>query len=330
MKPGDYIIVKHPMKKKPDQVRMGGQLQTESASALSNSVNSQGDWYWENATHSVAILIKNVNTLPFLDVQLSLEVIVCRYVGCKPPQSPAERAPIAGRPDNALLWSSRATWGASSFIGRETRSVGTGMPEDGDSIRIPDGVYVVVDVPLPKFCILQIEGYLELDNSISHDIEAEIIFINGGQLIIGWENDPILTNVTITLKGQKKSFDFLLPNGLEKIGGKAIGVYGGLDIHGRPRDVVWTKLAVRASAGDTSVTLVRAVDWRVGERIVLTTTSFVLEHTETMVVAAVSGDGRTLTLSAPLAYDHLAYSEQFTDGTGYQVAAAVGLLTRSK
>ena len=171
---------------------------------------------------------------------------------------------------------------------------------------------------------------MELDNRYNHDLVANIIFINGGQLIVGWENDPILTNVTITLTGVKNSLNFFLPNGIERVGGKAIGVYGGLDIHGKPRAVTWTRLAASAAAGASEITLERAVDWSVGEEVVVTTTSFVVEHTETVFIAAVGGDGRTLTLTAPLAYEHLAYDEGLPDGSVYRIAAAVGLLSRSE
>ncbi len=142
------------------QVKVNGALQTESASALNTRTNKLGDWYWENSTYSVAIFVVNNNTLPFLDVEFRLEVIVCRFVGCKPPSNPAERLPIAARPASAVLWSSRSTWGSSSFLSRRRRSAADGIPTDGDSILIPDGLYVVVDIPLPKFNILKIEGMI--------------------------------------------------------------------------------------------------------------------------------------------------------------------------
>lgn len=259
----------------------------------------------------------------------SFSAIKCRYTGCKPPESPGYRAPIAGRPENAVKWSDIATWGADTIL-TQTNRKRRSLPSDGDSIIIPDGVYVVVDVPLPKLKILDIRGYLELDKSRDHYLEANMIFINGGQLIAGWENDPILTNVSIVLTGTKDELDFRLPNGLTKIGGKGIGVFGGLDLHGKPRDVIWTQLEVGVSAGQSEITLKEAVDWVAGEEIVVTTTSFVIEQTETMTIAAVSQDKKTLTLTAPLGYDHMVMDERFDNGAGYKVAAAVGLLTRSK
>lgn len=186
-----------------------------------------------------------------------------------------------------------------------------------------------MDTALPKLILLQIEGVLELDNGIDHHLEADLIFINGGQLIVGWENDPILTNVTIVLNGIKNELRFVLPNGLENIGGKGIGVYGGLDIHGKPRDVTWTKLNTTVNAGATQIGLVEPVDWQVGELITITTTSFVVDQTEAMTIAAVSDDRRTLTLTSGLVYDHLVIRETLDNGQYYDIAAGVGLLSRS-
>jgi hypothetical protein len=191
-------------------------------------------------------------------------------------------------------------------------------------------VFVVVDVPLPKLKVLRIEGGLELDAGIDHYLEVEVIFINGGQLIVGWEDKPILRNVSIVLTGEKSSPAFTLPDGLTKMGGKSIGVYGGLDLHGEPRSVVWTRLARSAMAGSKDLQLVEAVDWRVGEEVMVTTTSYVVEQTEVRRVAAVSLDKRTVSLEAALGYDHYAFNETLPGGGGYQIAAAVGLLSRSK
>jgi len=327
--PGEYLIIKHPLKQKPDQVSFGQGLLDESLTPLSVATSKHGDWYWDNSTGTVNYLLKNVDVKPFQDFAIKFSAIKCRYVGCKPPESPGLRAPVTSRPANALMWSNSETWKSKYFI-RSKRSANTGIPEDGDSILIPDGEFIVVDVPLPKLKLLQIEGVLELDNGIDHTLEADLIFINGGQLIVGWENNPILTNVKIVLNGFKNSLRFFLPNGLENIGGKGIGVYGGLDIHGKPRDVTWTKLQTTASSGDDSIVLVNAVDWKVGEQVTITTTSFILEHNEVMTIAAVSEDKKTLTFTDSLKFEHLAFTEQFDNGQNYKISAAVGLLTRSE
>ena len=61
----------------------------------------------------------------------------------------------------------------------------------------------MVDTELPKLKSLRIEGILEFDNNRDHYLEVDHIFINCGQLIIGWENDPMLNKTEIVLTGEK-------------------------------------------------------------------------------------------------------------------------------
>ena len=96
---------------------------------------------------------------------------------------------------------------------------------------IPAGRFVVIDAPLPKLDKFRIDGVVEFDNGRNHYLEANMILVNGGQLIIGWENNPILTNVTVNLTGdltyrlerRKRDANPML-QGFEQINGKGIGV----------------------------------------------------------------------------------------------------------
>ena len=170
---------------------------------------------------------------------------------------------------------------------------------------------------------------MEVDNGEDRIIEAEMIFINGGQMIVGFEDDPMLKNVQIMLNGKKDSFNFTLPNRLDMIGGKGIGVYGGLDMHGKPRNVSWTKLNSTAYAGTNTIVLEVAVDWQINEQILITTTSYLPEQTEVFTIAAVSSDRKTLTLNASLEFDHVVVGDIMPNGVSYRIAAAVGLLSRN-
>jgi len=82
-------------------------------------------------------------------------------------------------------------------------------------------------------------------------------------------------------------------------------VFGGLDLFGEQRNVTWTHLAETAESGSNSITLETAVDWNVGDEIIVTTTSFNPWETETFKLASVSGDLKTLTLNASFQYKHL-------------------------
>lgn len=132
------------------------------------------------------------------------------------------------------------------------------------------------------------------------------------------------------MNGFRDSLNFTLPDGFNMIGGKGIGVYGGLDLHGKPRNVTWTTLAATAQAGTNIITLESPVDWQVDEEIVLTTTTYRHDQTETVRIASISSDRKTLTLKSNLQFDHLFIQKNYSNGyKSFKIAAAVGLLTRN-
>ena len=272
-------------------------------------------------------MFSNQQSLPLLDVDVLFSAYVCHFVGCITPTSPSLRLPVTSRPPDALYWSNLTTWYTIAIYGGYSNSVDGILqpPSDYDDVKIPDGLYVVVDTVLPKMKYLELAGILELDNGRDHYLEANIIFINGGQLIIGWENNPILTNVTISMTGKKAdAAAYLLPDKLTMINFKSIGVFGGLDIHGQPRNVSWTTLNKTAYAGQSQLVLKEPVDWKINEQIVVSTTSFIATDTEVFTIVDVSPDGLTLTLNSALLYDHLSFVEN-----SVTIAAAVGLLSRN-
>ncbi len=328
--PNQFIIIKHKMLKKPDRVKFGnGLIAKESLTSLSTA-NQNGEWFWDDGASTLSYIFYNkAPKYPFLDVSVSFSAIKCRYVGCQPPLNPDQKAPVTSRPPDALYWSNISTW---QVISRETGwggYMGLKFPQTYDDVKIPENRYVVIDIAVPKLRRLQIEGILELDNNINHKLEADIIFINGGQLIAGWENDPILTNVEIILNGYKDSLDYKLPNGYDNIGGKAIGVYGGLDVHGKPRSPTWTRLSQTLLANTDQITLADQVDWLPGEQIVITTTSFRAVQNEIFIISKKLPDNKTLVLNRNASYEHIVFEESLSNGQSYKIAAAVGLLTRN-
>jgi hypothetical protein len=147
-------------------------------------------------------------------------------------------------------------------------------------------------------------------------------------ILIGWPNNPLTSNVDIIISGSS-SVNVLLPNDAGSLGPRVIGVLGGLDLHGIPRNISWTRLGATATAGQNSITLSEAVDWVVGDEIILTTTDTNIEHKERHTIASVSGSRTIVTLQNVLAYTHIVIHNVFPNGQVYHVAGAVGLLTRN-
>ncbi len=89
---------------------------------------------------------------------------------------------------------------------------------------------MVADTQLPTMNKLYIDGVLELEYQINSAtgqyynfvLSCDIIFISGGRLIIGWEDNVFLGQAEIILRGSHISSNMVLPDG-QNIGSKALG-----------------------------------------------------------------------------------------------------------
>ena len=161
--PQQYVIIRHKMLKKPDVVSFGSSslTTTESLFPLTSS-NKLGDWYWDNSTKQLSYIIANSQKrTPLLDVDMKFNALKCRYAGCQPPISPSLKLPVTSRPSSALFWSNLTTWQIIA-VALGQNALNADFPRDDSFIKIPDGLYVVVDTALPRFKYLTIEGVLEL------------------------------------------------------------------------------------------------------------------------------------------------------------------------
>jgi hypothetical protein len=103
-------------------------------------------------------------------------------------------------------------------------------------------------------------------------------------------------------------------------------------ILGMPVPVTWTRLAATAAQGTNTLTLQNAVTWQAGNLIAIATTGdhHSQSQNEKHTIASVSGDGLTLTLTEPLAHDHLGVTGSFDSGTvNVEFRAEVGLLSHN-
>uniref|UniRef100_A0A8B9H868 Polycystic kidney and hepatic disease 1 (autosomal recessive)-like 1 n=1 Tax=Astyanax mexicanus TaxID=7994 RepID=A0A8B9H868_ASTMX len=206
--------------------------------------------------------------------------------------------------------------------------------QEGDDLVIPAGMWLVLDIALPPLNKITILGVLEIPDTINGTIRnvvlnATYISIQGGRLIAGWPNQPFRAELQIILRGNHFTPEWPLPDGPNQ-GSKVLGVFGELDLYGKPYNVYHTKLASTAQAGSSSLSLQEPVDWKVGDSIVLSTTSYDPAQTETRTITAISANNRTLNLDQPLTYTHIGgnYSVGGTSQS-YRLAGEVGLLSRN-
>jgi hypothetical protein len=212
----------------------------------------------------------------------------------------------SARPTN---WSAAATWPDGK------------VPVAGDKVTIPAGKEVVLDVSPPALSGLSIDGKLRFANNRDLELTTEWIMLHG-ELEIGTEKIPHTRKATITFTDNVKDEDISGIGGTTDRVDRGIMLMGGtLNLHG-DRTNTWTKLATTANAGSTSIQVLNAAGWRVGDEIVLASTDFDPRQAERRTISAIKGN--TITLDRKLDYMHFGKITFDVDERG-----EVGLLTRN-
>ncbi|MEN9705369.1 MAG: hypothetical protein RLZZ393_1248, partial [Pseudomonadota bacterium] len=203
----------------------------------------------------------------------------------------------------ASRWSSPATW--------PNRKV----PVAGDKVVIASDRSVILDVTPPPLGGLTINGTLRFADDADLALTTEWIMLHG-ELAIGTEAASHKHKATITLTDNVKQEEMM------GMGDRGIMIAGGtLNLHG-DRTHTWSKLAATAEAGATSIQVLDAAGWRVGDEIVLASTDYDPRQAERRSIAAISGN--MITLDKKLEYMHFGKISFGVDERG-----EVGLLTRN-
>jgi len=219
----------------------------------------------------------------------------------------------------------------------------------GANVNIAAGQTVLLDVPpSTTIGVITVFGTLHFANTNMELKTRGILVKSGGVLRMGTADCPISAKVYVTLCGTAVDNSDL--GGV--LGGKAIGSEqgGSVIMYGATQGPMWTFLNTNAYNGTRQIVLGDAVQWSVGNQIVVASTDFsevlssklkynttspeyrtvtmntmtgsfpVPEQSENFTIRAISSDKKTLTLDRPLLYTHW--------GQGYE-KAEVGLLTRN-
>jgi cell migration-inducing and hyaluronan-binding protein len=214
------------------------------------------------------------------------------------------QAQEAGTPARATNWSDPASW--------PNRKV----PVAGDKVTIGKDKEVILDVSPPALGGLSIDGKLTFADNADLELATEWIMLHG-ELAIGTEARPHTRKASITFTDNVKGEDVMAG-----MGDRGIMISGGtLNLHG-DRTNTWTKLAKTAEAGSTSIQVLNAAGWRVGDEIVLASTDYDPRQAERRTIADISGN--RITLDKKLDYMHFGKITFDVDERG-----EVGLLTRN-
>ena len=201
------------------------------------------------------------------------------------------------------LWSEASTWS------------GGAVPAAGGKVVIGGGHDVILDVSPPELGSITINGKLSFADEADLALSTEWILVFG-ELQIGSEANPFEHKATITLTDNVKGEQLM------GMGDRGIMLSGGtLNLHGNITNA-WTKLAATAEAGSTTIEVLNAEQWQVGDQIVLASTDYNPRQAETRYITAIRGN--TITLDEPLEYMHFGEITYDIDERG-----EVGLLSRN-
>jgi hypothetical protein len=155
-------------------------------------------------------------------------------------------------------------------------------------VSIPKGLHLLVDIDAtPILSAVVVEGSLIFPPNANPNhvrtFDAHYVMVRGGLLEVGTEQFPYTSKLIITMHSNRSSPE------LPIFGNKVIAMYDGvLDLHGVPRVPTWTMLDVTANVGESQITLLRTVDWQVGESIVIAPTGYFNIEAEERVITAIT------------------------------------------
>jgi len=183
-------------------------------------------------------------------------------------------------PADASRWSDPASWPA-------------GVPVAGADVEIPAGTHIALDTDTAPLAGLTINGMLSFCRQ-DVSLTANWILLSG-ELHIGSELEPFTQQANITLTGSD------IAENIMGMGTRGLLVMDGvLELHGNAPTIPWTKINAHAEANTTQLIMEQAVDWQVGDQIIVAPTDFYgVAQTEQHQIAALAG--QTLELTTPLA-----------------------------
>ena len=122
--------------------------------------------------------------------------------------------------------------------------------------------------------------------------------MNGGTFLAGTEARPHNKKLTFIMHGNYYGKQ------IPMFGNKGIGCMNcKFYMYGTPRVTTWTNIAATIQPGATSFTVNDNIDWKVGEKSVVASTSFLHYEAEKKTIVAVTG--KNVTVDTPFDYQHV-------------------------
>jgi hypothetical protein len=227
-------------------------------------------------------------------------------------------------------WSSPATWSPAR------------LPAPTDVVSITHAI--TYDSTSGDVSVIGIAAGGVLRFSISQSTALRVgtlLVLSGGVLEVGTASAPVLESVIAQIVIKNVALNTTTDP--DQYGTGLLSIDGTVMLHGAVKSPTFVRAAAEPRAGHSTISLERpVVGWRVGDRIFLPDTRQVpADHwfnpnyalqIEERTIQSISADGRSIALSAPLAFDHRGARD--ADGTpalvgGVALLPHVGNLTRN-
>ena len=214
-------------------------------------------------------------------------------------------------------WSSNDTWGAKL------------LPVDGSNITVPRGMVLLVDRNTPRLAQIYVEGTLTFDDTVpSITLNASTIILNGGTLLAGSPQTPYPSTINIVM--QNAGINDTFPSQLSKTilcNACKLRLYG-ID------KVSWASLDARSAiAGITTDSFVTssAVNWSVGDEVVISTSFLDQSSTERRIISAINMTQKIINVTVPLQWPsrHIGNDATNLSVGNLTLSSQVGLLSRN-
>lgn len=189
---------------------------------------------------------------------------------------------------------------------------------DGQDLTIPDNVNVILDKHM-RVGLLHVRGSLVCGDT-NLILRSEGILVSGpdASFRCGSPESPYDKKLRIILGGERSLADTRqnpTGDGPFSLGIRAFVVMDGarLLLFGKKYSI-WTKLRETANPGNGTISLQSRVNWPVGTKILVTSTSYDFKETEKFEV--VNKSGKTLTLNRPLRFEHWGQTQDLANASG--------------
>ena len=244
--------------------------------------------------------------------------------------------------------------------------LGGQLPANNDPLYVSNGARMVIDSAAVsaanrhmKFSHVFIEGTLELSadalqsgetliieaenlilntgmgnatDSLSTRRKRDVEYVNNGKLVIGTKDNPIPCDKTVEIKinGDQFSTSYGALAGLPPIGPKALGGFGGIEMHGCAPANTWSTLVNTINQGDNQITVNDDLTgWKVGDEIAIASSDYEHKHTEYFRIVNIAGQDIFLNTTANWRHLGSATTTATLNGKSVNQAAEVVLLTRN-